>query len=160
MFQTTTLLRRWDFAARQSGASGRVSWKGIVLIATLTVVGGQRLPGAEVRQDRPRMLITPDDVEPLRDKCQGAGRAMFEAMKKRADGMMGSQARLDNQGRYYLPTYAAMYLITSQRRYADKAKEWFELLSRETIQNPWTCLEYIPRCGSGIRLDLSDADRC
>ncbi len=35
-------------------------------------------------------------------------------------------------------------LITSQRRYADKAKEWFELLPNETIQNPWTCLEYIP----------------
>jgi len=101
-------------------------------------------PAAQVRVDRPRMLIPPGGVTALRAKCAGPGRAMFTAMKARADGMLKTPARLDNQGRFYLPTYALLYLITDEARYADKAKEWLELMSRNTIQNSWTCLEYVP----------------
>ncbi|MHC4406303.1 MAG: hypothetical protein ACYTG0_42265, partial [Planctomycetota bacterium] len=79
------------------------------------------LRATEVTSERPRMLLTKNEIQPLRDKCRGPGRTMFDAMKKRADGMINVEARLDNQGRHYLPTYAAMYLITGQRRYADKA---------------------------------------
>jgi hypothetical protein len=110
----------------------------------LIVVSGEKLARVEVRQDRTSMQITPAEVELLRIKCRGAGRTMCEAMKRRADGMLGTKARLDNQGRYYLPTYATMYLISNERRYADKAREWFLPLSTQTIQNPWSCLEYIP----------------
>ena len=113
--------------------------------AALLVAGGLVEQGAaEVTNERPRMLVTKVEIQPLRDKCLGPGRTMFEAMKKRADGMMRTKAALDNNGRHYLPTYAAMFLITGERRYADKAKQWLDLLSEQTIENPWTCLEYIP----------------
>ncbi|MHC4405623.1 MAG: hypothetical protein ACYTG0_38750, partial [Planctomycetota bacterium] len=88
------------------------------------------------------MLVTQDEIQTLRDKCRGPGKTMFEAMKKRADGMINVEAGLDNQGRHYLPTYAVMYLITGEQRYADKAKQWLDLLSKQTIENSWTCLEY------------------
>ena len=90
------------------------------------------------------MLVTPNEIEALRAKCQGPGKEMFDAMKGRADGMINSKDGLDNQGTMYLPTYAAMYLITGQTRYADKAKQWLALLDEQTIENPWLCLEYIP----------------
>ncbi len=116
-------------------------------IATLWAVlltASSLLPAAEVSKQRPRMLVTPSGIEALRAKCQGPGSEMFDAMKGRADGMLNSKAALDNQGTMYLPTYAAMYLITGQTRYADKAKQWLALLDEQTIENPWLCLEYIP----------------
>ena len=98
MSHATTRRLPWDCVPRQAGARGRRAWGEILLVAALIVVGGEKLAGVEVRQDRPRMLITPAEVEPLRTKCRGAGRTMFEAMKRRADGMLGTKARLDNQG--------------------------------------------------------------
>jgi hypothetical protein len=135
-------------------------------------------PG-EVRKDRPRMLVTLEDLHLLRVKCgleedpsrlpggmsppiwQDGGVhwtlrsdvmervkkgsvPIFQAMKRRADGMIKTPAKLDNNGRHYMPTYAAMYLITQEEKYANKAKEYLELLSKTTIENSWTCLEYIP----------------
>ncbi|MDZ7817040.1 MAG: DUF4962 domain-containing protein [Planctomycetota bacterium] len=93
---------------------------------------------------RPRMLVTPGTLEALRDKAEGAGSDEFAAIKARADAMMNMKAELDNQGRFYLPTYALVYLVTKEEKYASKAKEWFDLLAGHTIRNEWTCLEYIP----------------
>lgn len=112
----------------------------VVVVSTCT----RTLAATQVRSDRPRMLITSRDIEPLRAKCKGPGKEMFHAMKKCADEMLGTETTLDNNGRFYLPTYAAMYIITGERRYADKAKEWLELLSKNTIENSWTRNEYIP----------------
>lgn len=111
---------------------------------SLLVVGLSPCSSVQVRTDRPRMLIPPGGVAALRVKCQGPGKAMFTALKARADEMLKTPARLDNQGRFYLPTYALLYVITGEGRYANKAKEWLDLMSRQTIQDSWMCLEYVP----------------
>jgi len=145
MSETRGRLRRWTGVLITGWTRKNRSWAARVLIGfSILFAGGGELRAAEVRPDRPRMLITPNKIEPLRGKCRGPGKTMFAAMQKRANGMLGVPARLDNNGRHYLPTYAAMYVITNERRYADKAKEWFDLLADNTIQDSWTCLEYIP----------------
>ncbi len=116
----------------------------LILVAVVVIAAVGPLQAVEVRKDRPRMLITAEDVEPLRAKCKGPAKEMFQAMKQRADEKIEIEATLDNQGRFYLPTYAAMYVITNELQYADKAKQWLDLLSKNTIQDSWTCLEYIP----------------
>ena len=83
-----------------------MAWTLTTCAAVLVTGGLAELRAAEVTNERPRMLVTQDEVESLRDKCRGPGRTMFEAMKKRADGMINVEARLDNNGRHYLPTYA------------------------------------------------------
>ena len=125
---TATFVRHLTFAARREIQATSLAWTLSTCAALLLTGPSVRLWAAEVTDERPRMLVTQDEVQTLRDKCQGPGRTMFEAMKKRVDGMMGSKAALDNNGRHYLPTYAAMSLITSEQRYADKAKQWLDLL--------------------------------
>ena len=90
----------------------------------------------------------------LSNTTSNSGR-VCQAMKQRADENIKNEVTLDNQGRFYLPTYAAMYLITNERQYADKAKQWLDLLSKNTIQDSWTCLEYIPVAAIALREKIS-----
>ena len=97
-----------------------------------------------VAKSRPRILITAADLPALRRSCRGEGKTLFEFMKRRCDGMLRMETRLDNNGRHYLPSFALLYLVTGERRYAQKTAEWLDLLADHTIENAWTCLEYIP----------------
>ncbi|MFV1959472.1 MAG: heparinase II/III family protein, partial [Planctomycetota bacterium] len=99
-----------------------------------------------VRNERPRMLLTPDSLRALkrRVKKDPETKRLFQAMKKRLDGMLGMDVALDNQGRHYMPSYALLYLLTGEARYAKKASAWLLRMGEETIESPWTCLEYIP----------------
>jgi len=113
---------------------------GVVVFSTCA----EGLFAVEVCKERPRMLVRGEDLPALRAKCNGAGKEMFDGLKRRVDELLGDKATLDNNGRFNMPACATVYLITGDERYAEKAKEWLELLSKTTIQNSWTCLEYIP----------------
>ncbi len=113
-------------------------------LCCLLALGSASAQQVRVSKSRPRMLVTKASLQALRKRAQKQDRAWLAEMKRRCDGMIRTPARLDNNGRHYLPSFALLYLITQEEKYADKAAEWLELLSQKTIQNEWTCLEYIP----------------
>ena len=83
----------------------------------------------KVRTDRPRLLVTPDGVETLRQTCRGPGRELYAAMEERAQLLLETEVKIDNVSRFHMPTLAAMYLITGEERYAAKTKEYLAALS-------------------------------
>ncbi|MEN8150298.1 MAG: heparinase II/III family protein [Planctomycetota bacterium] len=95
---------------------------------------------------RPRMLLTPASLAALQTRLRTdpVSRKLFDQMKTRCDGMLRMEARLDNQGRHYLPSYALLHAVTGEERYARMAAKWLLRMADETIENPWTCLEYVP----------------
>ena len=99
-----------------------------------------------VSRTRPRMLVTRKTLPALRRRCRSdpVSKSLFAMMKGRCDGMLRMRPALDNQGRHYMPSYALLYLLTGQERYARMAARWLTLMSDRTIENPWTCLEYVP----------------
>ncbi len=101
---------------------------------------------AAVSRERPRMLLTPASLAATRRRIRSdpVSRRLFAAMKQRCDGMLGMQPTLDNGGRHYLPSFALLYALTGEERYASIAKRWLLLMAQEDITNSWTCLEYIP----------------
>jgi hypothetical protein len=114
----------------------------ITAAALLLVAPG--IARAAVATTRPRLMVEAKGLPALRRRCLGPGKALLAAMKRRADGTIRQKPRLDNNGRHRLPSYAALYLVTGEKRYAAKAREYLDLLSKQTVNDPWTCLEYIP----------------
>ncbi len=107
------------------------------------------VPKGEVRvvsTERPRMLLTRSSLAELRTRVKKdpESKRLFAQMKERCDGMLRMEAKLDNQGRHYLPSYALLFAVTGDDRYARMALKWLLLMAEETIENSWTCLEYIP----------------
>lgn len=137
--------------------------RALALAGRLALVGallfGAAVPGARadegpsllgdvkaVSRERPRMFLTPSSLKAMRKRVRKdpVSKELFEAMKGRADGMLGMRPVLDNQGRHYMPSYALLFALTDDERYARMAAKWLLLMAEETIHNSWTCLEYIP----------------
>ncbi len=95
---------------------------------------------------RPRLLLTPVSLAELRTRIRKdpESKRLFAQMKKRCDGMLRMKVELDNGGRHYLPSFALLFAVTGEERYARMAAKWLLLMDEETIEDPWTCLEYIP----------------
>ncbi len=99
-----------------------------------------------VSRERPRMFLTPSSLKAMKRRVRRdpVSKELFEALKGRADGMLGMRPALDNQGRHYMPSYALLFALTDDERYARMAAKWLLLMAEETIGNAWTCLEYVP----------------
>jgi heparin/heparan-sulfate lyase len=101
---------------------------------------------AAVSKSRPRMLLTSKSLAALKRRCatDPVSKKLLAAMKARCDGMMRMTPALDNQGRHYMPSFALLYALTGEKRYAKMAARWLALMAQRTIENEWTCLEYVP----------------
>jgi hypothetical protein len=73
--------------------------------------------------------MTPLSVGDVRRRCQTSHKAVFDRARARADAMLGSPVPLDWNGVAALHTFALLYQVTEDEKYARKAVEMLDSLS-------------------------------
>jgi heparin/heparan-sulfate lyase len=96
---------------------------------------------SQIRGEHPRMFITKDDIPHVRNAAQTYASKTFQAVKKRADAIIGKDIVFENplqktgeggENRmygYYACDAALMWLLTSDTTYLDLTKDILEKLT-------------------------------
>ncbi|MCK4626694.1 MAG: heparinase II/III family protein [Phycisphaerae bacterium] len=115
----------------------------------------------KVRKDHPRIYVTKADVPVIRAKCAGPMKDVFTAMKK-ADWIMSRKAGTGWTDRTNVAYPAFMYLVTSEKKYLNKTKEFLDALSRNWPKNQYLTPEWLrggAMAADWIWNDLTPAER-
>jgi len=131
------------------------------VVALLICLAANVSGAAAVRAGHPRIYVRPDDLPALRKKCSGPLRDVFRAMDKAAwilkQPAKPGWADCSNVG---YPAFK--YLITGQRQYLAKTKEFLDVLVASPPKNQYLTPEWI-RAGcmaaDWIWNDLTPAER-
>ena len=139
-------------------ASGPFSKSGVALLICLAA----NLSGAAaVRQGHPRIYLRPDDLPALRKKCSGPLRDVFRAMDK-ARWIMKQRAKPGWADCHNVGYPAFKFLITGEKKYLAKTKEFLDTLVASPPKNQYLTPEWI-RAGcmaaDWVWNDLTPAER-
>ncbi len=115
----------------------------------------------KVRKDHPRIYVTKADLPAIRKKCAGSMKDVFAAMKK-ADWIMTRKAGTGWTDRTNIAYPAFMYLVTSEKKYLNKTKEFFDALTRNWPKNQYLTPEWLrgaAMAADWVWNDLTPAER-
>ena len=115
----------------------------------------------KVRSAHPRIYVTPADLPAIRAKCAGPMKDVFAAMKK-ADWIMRKPAGTGWTDRTNAAYPAFMYLVTSEKKYLNKTKEFLDTLSHNWPKNQYLTPEWLrgaSMAADWIWNDLTPAER-
>ncbi|MDP6546930.1 MAG: heparinase II/III family protein [Phycisphaerae bacterium] len=133
---------------------------GCLLATALLTLAACETQGA-IAKSHPRIYVTPKTLAAIRARCKGPMKDTFASMRK-ASWIMKRPAKVDWSDCTNMGYPAFMYLVTGERKYLAKTKEFLDALIRRPPRNQYLSPEFLRAAcvaADWIWNDLTPAER-